>query len=177
VSRVFGVGFEVPAPYGDHLHALRLRLGDPSARLMPPHVTLLPPTRVTDDAFVEVVLHLEQVARSSSSFEVRLRGAATFRPVTPTVFVPLAAGLDSCQRVEKLVRTGPLRRRLPFPYHPHVTVAYELPDEVLDAAMTELDGFVADFVVDAFGLYEADDAGVWQSVQRFALTATSREGD
>jgi len=176
VSRVFGVGFEVPAPYGDQLHAMRVRLGDPSARLMPPHVTLLPPTRVSDDAFVGVVLHLEQVARSSPSFEVGLRGAATFRPVTPTVFVPLSTGLDSCERLEELVRTGPLRRRLPFPYHPHVTVAYELPAEVLDAAMTGLDGFAADFVVDAFGLYEADDAGVWQSVQRFPLTATSREG-
>jgi 2'-5' RNA ligase len=171
VTRSFGVAFEVPQPFADELHELRLRLGDPAAPQMPPHVTLLPPTRVKDDAFVDVVLHLEQAARTTSPFEVQLRGVATFRPVTPTVFVPLQTGIGACERLERLIRTGPLRRRLPFPYHPHVTVAYELPDRVLDAAMIELKGFVADFVVDTFALYEPDADDVWQPVQRFRLSA------
>jgi 2'-5' RNA ligase len=170
MSRSFGVAVAVPPPHADQLHALRLRLGDPSAELMPPHITLLPPTRTADDAFVDVVLHLEQVARKCPSFSINLRGSATFRPVTPTVFVPLTKGIGGCERLEALIRTGPLRRRLPFPYHPHVTVAYELPDEVLDGAMQELAGFDAAFTVDAFSLYEPDAARIWQLVRRFPLS-------
>jgi 2'-5' RNA ligase len=171
VTRSFGVAFEVPQPFGEQLHELRQRLGDPAAPQMRPHVTLLPPTRVKDDAFVEVILHLEQAARTTTPFDVELRGVATFRPVTPTVFVPLQTGIGACERLERGIRTGPLRRRLPFPYHPHVTVAYELPDRVLDAAMIELSGFAADFTVEAFALYEPDEDDVWQPVQHFRLSA------
>ena len=171
MTRSFGVAFEVPSPHAEPLHELRVRLGDRAAPLMPPHITLLPPTRVKDEAFVDVILHLEQAARTTSPFDVQLRGVATFRPVSPTVFVPLQTGIGACERLERLIRTGPLRRRLPFPYHPHVTVAYELPDRVLDAAMIELANFSADFTVDAFALYEPDGHDVWQPVQQFRFKA------
>lgn len=137
---------------------------------MPPHVTLLPPTRVPAQHFVEVVVHLEAVARQSPPFQVQLAGAATFRPVTPTVFAPLVDGAAACEQLADAIRRGPLQRDLPLPYHPHVTVAYELPDAVLDAAMAELAGFHASFDVASFSLYEADDVGVWQLVSQFALS-------
>lgn len=169
MTRSFGAAIAVPEPAATTLHDLRQRLGDPAAALMPPHVTLLPPTRVPAQHFVEVVVHLEAVARQFAPFQVRLEGAATFRPVTPTVFAPLVEGADTCEQLADAIRSGPLQRDLPLPYHPHATVAYELPDAVLDAAMDELADFEADFEVASFSLYEADAAGIWQLRSQFAL--------
>lgn len=170
MTRSFGVAIAVPDPAATVLHDLRRDLGDPGAELMPPHVTLLPPTRVHDEQFVDVVLHLESVARDVAPFRIALRGAATFRPVTPTVYAPLVDGHDACEGLAGRVRSGPLQRNLPLPYHPHVTVAYEVPDAVLDAAMAALVDFDAAFEADAFRLYEADPAGVWQLRQSFPMT-------
>lgn len=169
VPRRLGVGIELHGETADVLQRRRVQVGDPAALRMPPHITLLLPTQVRDDRFVDVVLHLQQVADQARPFRIVLRGAATFRPVSPTVFVPLYEGAAECAELERVIRSGPLRRRLPFAYHPHVTVAHELPDDVLDAAMADLTEFAATIEVDAFGLYEPDDAGVWQLVQRFAL--------
>jgi hypothetical protein len=47
--------------------------------------------------------------RARAPFEVHLRGSATFRPVSPVVFVPLVRGISECERVEAQVRSGPLR--------------------------------------------------------------------
>ena len=67
------------------------------------------------------------------------------------------------------MRRGVLDRGLDFPYHPHVTVAHDLPDEVLDEAYDALGGFAARFVVEEFALYVHGADGVWQVRRTFAL--------
>jgi 2'-5' RNA ligase len=54
-----------------------------------------------------------------------------------------------------------LARELDFPYHPHVTVAHELPDAALDRAFTVLSDYEARFTVTGFSLYEHVE-GVWR---------------
>ena len=165
----FGVAFEVPDPFGPFLHQRRVQLGDPAALVMPPHVTLLPPTTVRDDRVDQVTTHLEAVAADTAPFQVTLTGTATFRPVTPTVFVPLTVGADDCRELELRVRSGPLRRRLPFAYHPHVTVGFELSDPELDRIAADLASFTASFWVLEFSLYEAGDDGVWHPARDYRL--------
>lgn len=167
VRRDFGVAFGIPEPYTSELQGWRERLGDPNAAGIPPHVTLLPPTSLTEDALEEVEEHLRQVAAAERAFRMRLRGSASFRPVSPVVFVPLVEGIAACERVEARVRSGPLARELSFLYHPHVTVAHDLPEPALDRASTALSSYDAHFDVWGFTLFEQDREGVWRPQRDF----------
>jgi 2'-5' RNA ligase len=164
-----GVAIPVPAPFADGLQQARARFGDPLARSIPPHITLLGPTVVDPDAMAEVSGHLERVAAEVDPFELHLRGTGSFRPVSPVVFVQVAQGIAHCERLERAVRSGPLEQSLRFNYHPHVTVAHEVPDDALDRAYTELAHYEARFGVTSFQVYEHGDDGVWRPVRDFPL--------
>jgi len=165
-----GVAVAVPDPWGAELEGWRSSFGDLQAGSIPAHVTLLPPTLVPAGGLEPVLEHLADVARTAQRFEVHLRGTGTFRPVSPVVFVALAAGISGCERLEAGVRSGVLSREVDFPYHPHVTVAHDLPDDVLDHAYAALAGFTARFVVTEFVLYVHGDDG-WHPRRAFPLGA------
>jgi 2'-5' RNA ligase len=173
-DRLIGVAVPIPDPYGTELRRWRESFGDPLAAAIPTHITLLPPTPVGDDRMGEIEEHLRGVAASAHPFWVRLRGTATFRPVSPVVFVALADGIGACEDVERRVRSGPLARELDFPYHPHVTVAHDLPDGVLDRAFKELAGYDARFRVPGFSLYQHGLDGVWRPQLDFRFGAGPR---
>ena len=160
--RDFGVAIGLPEPFTSELQDWRQHLGDPNACGIPPHVTLLPPTCLDEGELAAVEEHLRDVAAAERPFEVHLRGSASFRPVSPVVFVPLVEGIADCERVESRVRTGPLRRELRFPYHPHVTVAHDLDEPGLDRAFSALRDYEARFPVWGFTLFEQDGGGVWR---------------
>ena len=167
--RDFGVAIGLPEPFTSELQTWREHLGDPNAAGIPPHVTLLPPTALREEALVEVEEHLRLVAAQEEPFEMVLRGSATFRPVSPVVFVPVVKGLANCERLEVQVRSGPLERELKFPYHPHVTVAHDLPVDALDRAFDGLARYEATFTVWGFTLFEQDRHGVWRPQRDFAF--------
>jgi len=162
-----GVALEIPEPWASFLQSSREGFGDEQARAIPTHVTLLPPTPVAPGRMDEVTAHLVAVAEHLRPFEVLLAGTDTFRPVSPVVFVRVARGGDGCDAVQRAVRTGPLRRELTFPFHPHVTVAHHLDDDALDRAAKELSEFSATFTVEGFVLYEHGSDGVWRPRRPF----------
>ncbi len=164
-----GVAIPLPEPYAEELQGWRRDVGDPLACAIPSHITLLPPTDVASDDLAVVDKHLTAVAAASEPFHVHLRGTATFRPVSPVVFVALSQGISACEQLSKAVRTGPLPAELSFPYHPHVTIAHHLPDEAMDRAFVGLGGFEAGFDVTAFSLYEHGLDEVWRPQRSFAL--------
>ena len=165
--RNIGVAIGIPEPFASELQDWRERLGDPQAKYIPPHVTLLPPTAVAAELIGSVEDHLRVIARSEQTFAVVLRGSGTFRPVSPVVFVPLVAGISDCERLERQVRAGPLARPTRFNFHPHVTVAHDVPEEVLDRAFDELSDYRADFQCASFQLFEQDPDEVWQPIREF----------
>ena len=167
-----GVALEVPAPFGPALQAAREGFGDPLAQDIPPHVTLLGPTVVDPDELGVVRAHLAEVGRAHAPFTLHLRGTGTFRPVSPVVFVQVVQGIAECEQLERSVRSGPLQQDLRFNYHPHVTVAHEVPETALDRAFGELAGFEAQFRVTAFQVFEHGDDGVWRAVRDFPLGTT-----
>ena len=164
-----GVSIAIPSPHAEMLQAKRASFGDPLAESIPTHVTLLPPTDVGDVELADTVTHLEEVAAEKQSFRMVLRGTGTFRPISPVVFVQVSGGLADCELLEKAVRRGPLKRKLDFYYHPHVTVAHHVPEEARDRAFSELSDFECEFAVDEFHLYEHGTDGVWRPVRSFAL--------
>jgi 2'-5' RNA ligase len=168
-QRTYGVAIGIPDPHGAELADWRKRLGDPNAAAIPPHVTLLPPTRLPLGTLPAAADHLCDVAEAHRPFDIRLRGSGTFRPVSPVVFVSLAEGISDCERLERAVRSGPLARATRFNYHPHVTVGHDLPDDALDAAFDALATFEARFHVDAFTLFEQGLDDVWRPLRDFRL--------
>ena len=163
---VIGVAVAIPEPYGSQLQAVRKRLGDTQAQGIPTHVTLLPPTTVDDSLLSEIDEHLSAVAAAQVPYVMALHGTGTFRPVSPVVFVTLVEGISACERLENGVRSGVLWRPLHFNYHPHVTVAHDLPDELLDGARAQLKDYSASFTVDRFTIYEHVD-GAWNPRRDF----------
>jgi 2'-5' RNA ligase len=168
-DRKIGVAIAIPEPFSGELQAWRERFGDPLAIAIPTHVTLLSPTTVRPADMDAVEEHLRGIAERERPFELHLRGTGTFRPVSPVVFVALAAGISNCERVAEQVRSGPLERALKFPYHPHVTIAHDLPDEVLDRAFHQLASYDACFQVWGFSLYEHGADKVWRPQRDFVF--------
>jgi 2'-5' RNA ligase len=165
--RDIGVAIGLPEPYTSELQGWRERLGDPNAHQIPPHVTLLPPTALKTDDLRVVEEHLRVIAESSEPFTMHLRGSGTFRPISPVVFVPLVQGIGECERLESRVRSGPLEREVTFPYHPHVTVAHEVEEPLLDRAFAELATYDARFRVWGFSLFEKGRDNVWRPQRDF----------
>ena len=164
-----GVAISVPQPWRDELSAWRERVGDPEGARVPPHVTLLPPTQVLAARIEEIDEHLAATAGGCAPFEMHLSGTGTFRPVSDVVFVVVAAGIAQCEQLELRVRSGPLERETRFPYHPHVTVAHDIPAAGLDAAYEGLAGFEARFPVTGFTAFEQAAGGVWVPRRDFVL--------
>ena len=113
--------------------------------------------------------HLTAAAATVGWFCVHLRGTGTFRPVSPVVFVSLVEGISQCELLAGVVRSGPLATDLKYPYHPHVTVAHDLPDAQLDLAFEGLAGFECEFDVRDFHLYVHDSELGWQPTRDFPL--------
>lgn len=155
-----GVILGFPDPVTRELRAWRASFGDRMAEVIPAHITLVTTTETSDwDAAAR---HVRAVAARTRPFTVSLRGTGTFRPVSPVVYVKVEEGFEDCVRLHLQLQQGPLARSLPFPYHPHVTVAHDLPPERLDAAQSGLSSYSASFTVTSMGLYEHDPDGFWQ---------------
>lgn len=157
-----GVLILVPQPWADELRAARHAVGDPQADLVPPHITLLPPTAVPTRAMPRIRHHLVVAGGHLPVFRVGLRGTGSFRPVSPVVFVRLDEGGQDCDRLQQVINQGILQRPLFFDYHPHVTLGQGLSDERLNELSDKMGSFSASFVVRRFALFRYDSAGRWE---------------
>jgi 2'-5' RNA ligase len=165
-----GVAIDIPEPWGAQLTQRRADAGDPQAAYTPAHVTLLGPTEVAGDALPAIERHLEKVAAAQQPFTIHLRGTGTFRPVTEVVFVTLAVGISECELLaEAITSADDIDRDARFPYHPHVTVAQDVPPERLDAVFEDLAGFSAKFHVRSFTLFSHGGEGPWRPRRDFPL--------
>ena len=188
---VIGVAIALPSHHAAQVRAVREAAGDPLAEVVPPHITLLPPTAVDVDSLEEVRRHLRDVAAGTSPFEVRLDEVGTFRPVSPVVYLGLRSGAEECDRLQARVRDrrGPLARSLSFPFHPHVTLAHEVAEDGLDTAARKGAGLTMDFTVTELHLYRhrgrpADHSGSrcsaseesWDVVASFAFGGSLASG-
>ena len=169
-TSVIGIVVAIPEPWSQLLVDWRAKVGDPQASLVPPHVTLLPPTEVAVADRTMIAGHLAQVARAHAPFDMHLSGTGTFTPVSDVVFVAVARGIGNCELIANDVRSGPLSRDLSFPYHPHVTVAHDVAGDMLELAYNGLCDLSAEFRVDSFTEFEQTPAGAWAVAREYPLT-------
>ena len=173
-TAVLGVVVSIPEPLAQLLVEWRSKCGDPQASLVPPHVTLLPPTEVPVIERAAISEHLARVAAEHPPFDMHLEGTDTFRPISEVVFVAVVRGMVECARIATDVRSGPLARSLHFPYHPHVTVAHDVPTDMLDMASAGLSDLRAEFRVTSFTEFEQLPGGAWAVADEYPLTGPPR---
>jgi 2'-5' RNA ligase len=169
---VIGVALSIPDPWARELQEYRTSI-DPSAALIPTHITLVPPTVIDEDQLAMVEKHLGKVAEAAAAFDVHLRGTGTFRPVSPVVFISLVEGISQTEQLAAAVRSGPLDVDVEFPFHPHVTVAHHLDEDLMDKAFADLAGFDCAFEVARFHLYVHHEAEGWRPTRDFPLVQAS----
>ena len=166
-----GIAVPVPEPDGTRLQRARRAYGDPLADLIQTHITLLGPQVVTLGELPGIEDHLTAVARRHAPYRVTVVGTGSFRPVTQVVYLVVEAGAAECAALADDVRRGPLARELPYPYHPHVTLAHNVPTARLDAAQRDMGDERLEFVADVVTLYVCDADSHWRPVRSFALGA------
>ncbi|HUE02133.1 MAG TPA: 2'-5' RNA ligase family protein [Bryobacteraceae bacterium] len=129
---VFALVMYIPGPLGKSLDDLRRKLVpgcNPHA-----HVSLLPPRPLA----VEWPVASQQVRAIMdhwAPFEVELTGIEIF-PETEVIYIEVGRGAAELCRMHAAMNAGTLEFRDPFPYHPHITLAQELPRE--DVAATNV---------------------------------------
>lgn len=163
-----GVVIDVPEPYARAIREARNSWGDPEAESVPPHVTIVAPVSVDPEEMPALEQHLARAVLGCRPFRMHLRGTGTFRPISPVVFLAVAEGIPGCEDLERRVRCGPWAVDLRFPYHPHVTIAFGVPEDALDRAFASLADFEAVFIVDAIRLYELGEGG-WAPRRTYSL--------
>lgn len=169
--RSIGVAIGLPDPYAGVVRQTRINAADPLAHVIPPHVTLLPPTSIPAALLPQVGDHLEEAARTAEPFIMRLCGTGTFRPVSDVVFLNVVEGADSCSALAGRINRGVLAQRLRFDYHPHVTLAHDVEESSLDYAQDALCELDVRFAVAEFALYEYAADEVWRTIRVFPLQA------
>jgi 2'-5' RNA ligase len=120
---VFALVIYIPEPLGRFLDDLRKELVpgcNPHA-----HVSVLPPRPLAVDWQVAS----EQVRRCASGqppFDATL-GEIRMFPVTNVIYIELAKGADELFAMHDAMNSAALAFAEPFVYHPHITVAQEIP--------------------------------------------------
>ncbi len=142
--RRLGVVLLLPEPVATEVRGLRRALGTPSLDTQPPHITLVPPVNVAESRVPEAVAVLRRAAaRVREAFVLTIGPAATFRPVSPVVYLSVAGDLDSLCSLQQGVFSGPLLRRVDYDYVGHVTLHESAEISLIDAALVAMANFAA----------------------------------
>jgi 2'-5' RNA ligase len=170
-----GVILGFPPDIAAELQQWRASFGDPLAGVIPAHITLVTTTPAHD--WEATTRHVRSIAGRQAPFTVTISGTGSFRPVSPVVFLKVEDGFGECVSLHEQLQSGPLERELPFPYHPHVTVAHDVAPENLDEAESVLKDYSATFPVASMGLYEHDSNGIWQLREEFDFGGDTDEAE
>jgi 2'-5' RNA ligase len=122
---LFALVTYLPEPLASFLDALRLELTpacNPHA-----HVTILPPRPIYDD-LKTAVRQISEDLKGAAPFRVEL-GAIEIFEATHVIYLGLARGASELRRLYRALNCGCLKYSENFPYHPHITIAQNIPPE------------------------------------------------
>jgi len=131
----------LPEPLASLVDRIRCELGQSSECRS--HLTLLPPRPLIgspDRTWDEIKSSLQAV----SPIEVELVEVRVF-PVSEAVYISVGRGARELERTHALLNRGHLEFREPWIYHPHVTLAQDLPSERIAEVAAHAAGRWSDF--------------------------------
>ncbi|HEV3197758.1 MAG TPA: 2'-5' RNA ligase family protein [Bryobacteraceae bacterium] len=126
---VFALVIYIPGPLGCFLDDLRRELVphyNPHA-----HVSVLPP-RPLGVPWQAASDEARALIEGWAPFDVELSALQVF-PVTDVIYLEVDAGASDLRRMHAAMNAGSLAFQEPFSYHPHITLAQEVPHEGLRA--------------------------------------------
>jgi 8-oxo-dGTP pyrophosphatase MutT (NUDIX family)/2'-5' RNA ligase len=167
-----GVIARLPEPLGIHVQAWRRALGDPAAGRIVPHLTLVPPQTVAERDLGRAAALVERAAAGAVPFLIELDGAATFLPDSPVAYLVVREGGPALADLEAALQESPLDRRT-HPFHPHVTLAQDLPVDRIESAARDLAGFRAAFPVRELALMREEQDKVWRPLATATVGAST----
>lgn len=168
--RRLGVVLPIPAPASTEIDGLRRALGDGSLGRIPPHLTLVPPVNVREEAVPDALALLREAAAATPErLSLRLGPPISFLPVNPVLYLLVTGMVDEVRALRDRVFRPPLERELSWPYVPHVTVADQADEDRIADAMSALADFELDVDLGAVQILEERD-------RRWELMAEVRLG-
>ncbi|UYQ78241.1 2'-5' RNA ligase family protein [Glutamicibacter sp. JL.03c] len=153
-----GVVIPVPQPHRDALRAWRQEFGGAATEPIAPHITLVSGSYL--NTWEQAAAQVRQVASGTKPFTIELGAARTFRPASDVVYLPLLSGADHCWALHRRLLGDALRHESSFAYHPHLTIAQDVPAAQLDAAQAALSTTDMVFEADRVQLFDTR-GGQW----------------
>ncbi|MDA8351953.1 MAG: YjcG family protein [Firmicutes bacterium] len=143
---------------------------DPHYALIPPHITLKEPFELNEDMLPQALQHLEQVAKETSAFTVRLPKISTFHPTNNVIYI----AVDETEAVKNLhekINRKSIYHEEEYSYIPHITLAQKLSDSELHDVYGSLKMLKVEFEtrIDRFHLLYQLENGSWTIYQSFLL--------
>ena len=129
---VFALVIYVPDPLGRFLDDLRRELVphyNPHA-----HVSVLPPRHLPAEGWEPAAEQARTLIEGWAPFEVELTSIQVF-PATDVIYIQIGRGAAELESLHAAMNTGALAFAEPFPYHPHITLAQDIPPD----GVTEVD--------------------------------------
>lgn len=154
---------------------VRDRFGSKHALNAPPHITLHMPFRMKSKKMNQLTEEMQEVAETTSAFEVQLKGFGSFAPRVIFIDVVACSPLMSLQKQVAVMARGRLGldnamyKNLGF--RPHMTIAFrDLKKSVFQTAWEAFENRLFDvtFRVNTLALLRHQD-GVWQVDREFVL--------
>jgi 2'-5' RNA ligase len=130
---IFALVIYLPDPLGKFLDDLRRDLVpgcNPHA-----HVSVLPPREVAGD-WERACEEVRALAEGWAPFEVEATEIGLF-PSTDVVYLEVGAGAAELRRMHEAMNSNLLRFDERFAYHPHITLAQEIPPGSVDYVFEE----------------------------------------
>lgn len=161
------------------IDGLRRATGSTRIGRIEPHITLVPPVNVPEDALGAALRVVRGAAASHRPIPARLGPPATFAPRNPVVF--LAVGGDAVAggaltRLRDAVNVAPIERRTDHEFHPHVTLNQRADPERIPAMLLGLRDYEVDTVLDRIQVLQetrhGDDDRGWVPIAEYPLAPT-----
>jgi 2'-5' RNA ligase len=161
----------IPAPLSQFLDDLRIRL-TPEAKPHA-HVTVLPPRPVYSD-LEELKRRLTPVLRDVYPIQIELGFIKVF-PVSNVIYLSIARGELELRTLNRALDQGALRFQTAFSYHPHITLAQNIPLQEVEnlrlIAHEEWENYEGEreFLIDSLWLVQNVMPDVWLECGMFPL--------
>ncbi len=160
--RRLGVALLFDPRLAAEIDGLRKALGDRQVGRIPPHLTLAPPVNVRGDRLRDALAVLRSAAAAvPGSMRLTLGPPGSFLPANPVLYLEVGGALPGLRAVRDAVFREPLARPRTWPWVPHVTLADEIEEQRITAALEVLDRYAAVADVDRVVLLEERPGRVW----------------
>jgi 2'-5' RNA ligase/ribosomal protein S18 acetylase RimI-like enzyme len=157
----------------NEIDGIRRALGSNQLQRIPPHVTLIPPTNVADDALVLAERVVREVAGNFEPVEVLLGPPDTF-PDNQSVLFLAVATVPPLDVVREALLSGPFagRDRTDRAFVAHVTLDSRKDPFVDDQMLRVLAGYTTSLEVTTLALLEQDQSSpirAWRTLTSYEL--------